>query len=172
MEKTEFPPFPPLIMSSYSALAESLGSFVPSFLRQIGTFIVSASSTITPSVIISLTYRLFVFYASTRIIPAVRESSGGRRLDQEPTVEDREAMSRIAGVFGAYSPCILVAVYTHLLMQHFDTLGEGGVEGSWTRAVPIGGHGWRWVNIGATSRFSMCSACEGLADGGSGALCI
>ncbi|KAI5785682.1 ICE2-domain-containing protein [Pyronema domesticum] len=138
IEKAEFPPFPPMIMTSYESLVSSLSSFLPEFLQQIGTFVISAYSTITPSVIVSLAFRLFVFYASTRIIPAVRETGG--------------TLSRIAGIFACYSPCILVAVYTHLLLQHFEgenSGGEGGAAG-WVTGVPVGGHVWRWINIGAT----------------------
>jgi hypothetical protein len=137
-------------MTSYESLVSNLSAYLPSFLQQVGTFVINAYSTITPSVIISLAYRLFVFYASTRIIPAVRQS-GGRELHQEPSVKDREIMSRIAGFFGWYSPCILVAVYTHLLLQHFEVIGGNGLAAGWITGVPVGGHIWRWVNIGATS---------------------
>jgi len=150
IEKAEFPPFPPMIMTSYESLVSNLSAFLPSFLQQVGTFVISAYSTITPSVIISLAYRLFVFYASTRIIPAVRHSEGGRELNEEPSVKDHEAMSRIAAFFGWYSPCILVAVYTHLLLQHFEVVGGNGLAANWVTGVPVGGHVWRWVNIGAT----------------------
>lgn len=150
LEKAEFPPFPPEVMSSYESLVESLAAFIPHFLQEMWTFTVSAYSTVTPSVIISLAYRLFVFYASTRIIPAVRQSGGGRGLDQEPSVKDREAMSRIAGFFAWYSPSILVAVYTHLLLQHFEVVGGNGLAAGWITGVPVGGHVWRWINIGAT----------------------
>jgi hypothetical protein len=138
-------------MSSYTALVDGLRAFLPSFLREVITFVISAYSTVTPSVIVSLVYRLFVFYGSTRIIPAVHRP-GGQPLSQEPSVRDREAVSRVAGVFAWYSPCILVAVYTHLLMQHFEVIEGNGLNGRWMTSIPVGGHLWRWVNIGATSR--------------------
>ncbi|KAI5784632.1 ICE2-domain-containing protein [Geopyxis carbonaria] len=150
LEKAEFPPFPPLVMDSYETLVTNIYAFLPSFLREISTFIMSAWSTVTPSVIISLAYRLFVLYASTRIIPAVRQSGGARGLNQEPSVKDKEVMSRIAGFFGWYSPTILIAVYTHLLLQHFEVVGGNGLAAGWVTGVPVGGHIWRWVNIGAT----------------------
>jgi hypothetical protein len=143
-----------MIMTSYESLISSLSAFLPSFLQQICTFIISAYSTITPSVIISLAYRLFVFYAATRIIPAVRQ---GSEQGQEP-------MSRIAGFFGWYSPCILVAVYTHLLLQHFEVVGGNGLAARWITGVPVGGHVWRWVNIGATSMFPYCRSARWVTD--------
>lgn len=150
LEKAEFPPFPPMVMDSYEQLVQNLRAFLPHFLQQIWTFTVSAYSTVTPSVIVSLAYRLFVFYGSTRIIPAIRSSGGGHELNQVPSVKDREAMSRIAGFFAWYSPSILVAVYTHLLLQHFEVVGGNGLAAGWITGVPVGGHVWRWVNIGAT----------------------
>lgn len=153
-EKPDFPPVPPLIMSSYTTIVSSLSSYIPGFLSQIATFVISAYSTITPSVVISLAYRLFVFYASTRIIPAVRES-GGRGLEREASLGDKEAMSRIVAGLAHYSPCILVAVYTHLLMQHLEVSGGEGIS-LWGGMPLIGGQVWRWINIGATSEF-LCS---------------
>ena len=77
---------------------------------------------------------------------------------------DREVMSRIAGFFGWYSPCILVAVYTHLLLQHFEVVGGNGLAASWITGVPVGGHVWRWVNIGATSESSSTTGDQVPAD--------
>lgn len=102
----------------------------------------TAGATITPSVVVSLAYRLFVFYAATRIIPAVRD-------DNSASVMGGEAMSRL---LDWYSPCILVSVYTHLLMQHLEV--AGGEAGKWENGMsPVGGLVWRWVNVGATSKF-------------------
>lgn len=83
--------------------------------------------TITPSVIISLAYRVFVMYASTRIIPAVR-ASGARALSQEPSLEDSDGAGQLLGLLSWFSPSILIAVYTSLLMQHFASVnGDGGL---------------------------------------------
>ncbi|TGZ80357.1 ICE2-domain-containing protein [Ascodesmis nigricans] len=148
-EKPDIPPFPPLVMSSYHSLINTLSEFVPTFLREIGIFVVNAYSVLTPSVIISLAYRISVFYASTRIIPAVRHSSASQ-LGRDPSLKDREAMSKIAAMFGWYSPTILIAVYTHLLLQHFEVVGGNGLAAGWITGVPVGGHIWRWINIAAT----------------------
>ncbi|KAH0613086.1 uncharacterized protein H6S33_009466 [Morchella sextelata] len=156
--KPDFPPFPPLIMASYSSIVASMSSYLPGFLRQIASFGISAVATITPSVVISLAYRLFVFYASTRIIPAVRDENSA-------SVRGGEAMSRI---LGWYSPCILVSVYTHLLMQHLEIAGgDAGVgAGSWEGGMPAGGQVWRWVNIGATMVLYAFELKHGDNDGG------
>lgn len=140
--KPEFPPFPPLIMASYTSIVSSLPLYLPSFLLQITSFAVTASATITPSVVVSLAYRLFVFYSATKIIPAVRDENSA-------SVRGGEAMSKL---LDWYSPCILVSVYTHLLMQHLEV--ADGKVGSWAGGMnPVGGLVWRWVNVGATSKF-------------------
>ncbi|KAI5809587.1 ICE2-domain-containing protein [Peziza echinospora] len=148
--KPEFPPFPPIIMESYAQLASSLAYFVPITFTQIFSFVAAVVSTITPSVIISLAYRLFVFYSSTRIIPAVREN-GARGIEHSPDMNDEEVSSRIVGVLSQYSPTILVGVYTHLLMQHFSMIDLGTAQiAGYTIMSPVGGNLWRWLNISFT----------------------
>lgn len=137
-------------MASYSTLVHVL-STLPSAVHSGFTFLYAAFQTITPSVIISLAYRTFVFYGATRIIPAVRES-GARALSQEPTLEDSDGAGKILGLLSWFSPSILVAVYTSLLMQHFaTTLGESNTGDWWTlQNGDAGGNIWRWVNVSGT----------------------
>ena len=113
----------------------------------------AAIMTITPSVIISLAYRVLVMYASTRIIPAVRES-GVRGLSQEPSLDDDDGVGKAVGLASYYSPTILIAVYTSLLMQHFASMsGSGLADGEWW-AMQGGADGagniWRWINLWLT----------------------
>ena len=146
----DFPPLPPIIMASYSTLVYML-STLPSAVHSGFTFLYAAFQTITPSVIISLAYRIFVFYAATRIIPAVRES-GARALSQEPSLDDSDGAGKILGLLSWFSPSILVAVYTSLLMQHFSTTSaEGNGSEWWTmQGGDAGGNIWRWINVAAT----------------------
>lgn len=149
-QAADFPPFPPIIMASYTTLLQAL-SVMPSAIHAAFNFITAALSTITPSVIISLAYRLFVLYASTRIIPAVRES-GARALSQEASLEDSDGAGQILGLLNWFSPSILIAVYTSLLMQHFaSTSGDGGDGDWWTsQGGDAGGNLWRWINVAGT----------------------
>lgn len=116
-------------------------------------FITAAIMTITPSVIISLAYRVFVMYASTRIIPAVRES-GARALSQEPSIEDNDEVGQALGLASWFSPSILIAVYTSLLMQHFASMSGNGNSGEdwWINQGGADGVGniWRWINLWLT----------------------
>lgn len=145
----EFPPLPPIIMASYTTITQLL-STLPSTIHSAFHFLVAAVMTITPSVIISLAYRVFVMYASTRIIPAVRES-GARALSQEPSLEDADGLGQTFGFLSWFSPSILIAVYTGLLMQHFASTGGGVNEQWWTsQGGNVGGRMWRWANLGLT----------------------
>lgn len=145
----DFPPLPPIIMASYSTLVHILSS-LPSTVRSSFTFLHAAFQTITPSVLISLAYRIFVFYAATRIIPAVRES-GARALSEEPSLEDSDGANQLLGLLSWFSPSILVAVYTSLLMQHFSTQSGDSVGQWWTlQGGDGGGNIWRWINVSAT----------------------
>jgi hypothetical protein len=150
------PPLPPIIMASYTTLLHLLSS-LPTILHTSFNLIVGAIMTITPSVIISLAYRVFVMYASARIIPAIKES-GARALSQEPSLEDDDETSKILGLLTWFSPSILIAVYTSLLMQHFasSTNGAAGTDGTvggewWTnQGGDAGGNFWRWINLALT----------------------
>ena len=147
-QTAEFPPLPPIIMASYTTLVHAL-STLPSMVHATFNFITAALSTITPSVLISLSYRLFVLYASTRIIPAVRES-GARALSQEASLEDSDGAGQVFGFLSWFSPTILIAVYTSLLMQHFASTASGGTRELWIQSGDTGGNLWKWINITGT----------------------
>jgi hypothetical protein len=140
-------------MASYSTIMHAL-STLPSTIHISYSFLVAAIMTITPSVIISLAYRVFVMYASARIIPAVRES-GARALSQSPSLDDSEDATQLLALAGWFSPSILVAVYSSLLMQHFAAGGAHGAVGGatdwWTTQGGVsGGNLWRWINLAFT----------------------
>ncbi|KAK1479902.1 hypothetical protein CCUS01_00456 [Colletotrichum cuscutae] len=142
----DFPPLPPIIMASYSTLLHMLGS-LPHAVHSSLSLLYAAFQTITPSVIISLAFRLLVFYCATRIIPAVRES-GARALMEEPTLEESDAANWLLGIITYFSPSILIAMYTSLLLQHFST--NDGPDGWTLRGGDPGGNVWRWTNVAAT----------------------
>lgn len=103
----DFPPLPPIFMASYTTLIQVLSS-LPDTLRSTFGFVSAALQTVTPSVIISLTYRLIVLYAAARIIPAVRES-GARALAEDPALEDSSSTSdTLVGLISYFSPSILI----------------------------------------------------------------
>lgn len=146
----DFPPFPPIIMASYSTLMYVL-STLPSAVHSSFTFVWAAFQTITTSVIISLAYRILVFYAATRIIPAVQDS-GARALSQEPRLDDEDGAGKFLGLLSWFSPSIIIAVYTSLLMQHFSTTSSEDLAAQWwmIRGGSGGSNAWRWLNLSAT----------------------
>jgi len=153
----DFPPFPPIIMSSYTAIMYAI-STLPGALVDAFDFTAAAFKAVTPSVLISLGYRLFVFYASTRIIPAINET-GARGLSMEPSLEDSNAGNQFLAFLSWFSPSILIAVYTSLLMQHFATT-MGGYTPGLTESIGawwsgngqpgMNGNLWKWVNLVGT----------------------
>jgi hypothetical protein len=149
-QPADFPPLPPIIMASYTTLMHVLSS-LPSIIRATFNIITAAFSAVAPSVLISLAYRLFVFYASTRIIPAVRES-GARALSQEASLDDSDGAGQLLGLLSWFSPSILVAVYTSLLMQHFASTSQamGGNGEWWGNQGSLRGNFWRWTNLACT----------------------
>lgn len=153
----DFPPLPPIIMSSYTALIHLL-STLPGVLWDTLDFIIAAFKAVSASVLISLGYRLFVFYMSTRIIPSVHEN-GARGLSVEPSLEDSNAGNQFLAFLSWFSPSILIAVYTSLLMQHFATT-MGGYSPGLTESIGAWWHGngqpaangniWKWFNLVGT----------------------
>ncbi|KAJ5772838.1 hypothetical protein N7457_007734 [Penicillium paradoxum] len=146
----DFPPLPPIIMASYTQLMHAL-SLLPSIIHAGFNVITAVFSAVTPSVLISLAYRLLVLYASTRIIPAVRES-GARALSQEASMDDNDAAGQVLGFLSYFAPSILIAVYTSLLMQHFASTSQamGGSGEWWSSQGNGGGNPWRWINLACT----------------------
>lgn len=136
-------------MASYTTIVYLL-STLPSAVHSGFTFLYAAFQTITPSVLISLAYRIFVFYSATRIIPAVRDS-GSDGID-DLGMDDSDGAGKILGLMSWFSPSILIAVYTSLLMQHFSTTSaEGNVTEWWMmQGGDQGGNIWRWINVIAT----------------------
>lgn len=145
----EFPPLPPVLMASFSTITQAL-SQLPANIHNGFGFMLAAVQTVTPSVIISLIYRLLVLYAAARIIPAIRESGAGA-LSHDPSFEDSEGVHGIMGLLTYYSPSILIAVYTSLLMQHFATASADHPGEWWTsQGGEGGGNISRWVNLAGT----------------------
>lgn len=142
----DLPPLPPIIMASYSTIVHLLSS-LPLALHSSLMLLYAAFQTITPSVIISLAYRLLVFYCATRIIPSVRDL-GAQALLHDPDWEDSETAGRVLGFLSWFSPSILISVYTSLLLQHFSTSNS---DDGWTlRGGEVGNGMWRWINVGLT----------------------
>ncbi|OGM43741.1 ICE2 family protein [Aspergillus bombycis] len=146
----DFPPLPPIFMASYTTLLHAL-SLLPSIIHAAFNVISAVFGAVTPSVLISLAYRICVLYASTRIIPAVRES-GARALSQEASLDDSDAAGQFLGLLSYFSPSILIAVYTSLLMQHFASTSQamGGNGEWWSSQRGGGGNLWRWINLACT----------------------
>lgn len=90
-------------------------------------------------------------YASTRIIPAVRES-GARVPSPEYYLEDSDGVGQVVGLVSWFSPTLVISVYTSILLQHFsNTSGPGGSQGWWTsQGGNANGNIWRWLNLALT----------------------
>lgn len=145
-DQPDVPPLPPIIMASYSTFLHILAS-LPSAIHSALALLYAAFQTITPSVIISLAYRLLVFYCATRIIPSVKDL-GARAMMQDPDWDDSETATKVLSFLSWFSPSILISVYTSLLLQHFST--SDGPDGWTLRGGDVGGSTWRWINVGIT----------------------
>lgn len=218
--KSEIPRLPPQVSNTLSHLVPFLASNLPGSFKTVWEFLITAIQKLTLPLMLNLAYRLGVFYAATKIIPALYHGanypslspprtppqirsrqasttsistlqlspalstavestkdvpeatlskSNSQRtlneLDVEPTKEPvrkksfrikrPERPSTIIRLIYAYSPCIIIAVYTHLMMLYNGELGtELKLWGFWENLdVEIIVHPWQfwnWVNMATT----------------------
>lgn len=144
--KNEIQYLPIIVNDSLTHLFSFLTLNVPNSFQTIIEFLIATSKTITPSILINLAYRIAVFYSATRIIPALKNP-----------VPSTKSMKLIY----LFSPCIIIAVYTHLMMQYSNELGqELCIWGWWYEnknlnddQVQIIVHPWQfwnWINMFST----------------------
>lgn len=145
------PPLPSILLASYTTIMHAL-STLPVTIHHGFSLLSAAVMTITPSVIISLAYRVFVMYLSARIIPAIQTHSdflGAESIEQG---------GKLLRFLVCFSPSILVAVYTSLLIQHFSAecklVAPAGPRQAWSsRSIYADGKISGWANVVFTMLF-------------------
>ncbi|PRT54084.1 Protein ICE2 [Wickerhamiella sorbophila] len=137
----DLPPLPLHLINSYTGFMTTLAELAPTGLRTLSQFVLVLLSTITPSVVVSLVVRLAAFFLALRIIPYIRDPS-----HQRP----RWRYNPVMFLIYSYSPCIVIAVYTHLLVQHFGGIVHVAKN---TEAAPFSAVFSTW-NIWYNSRLS------------------
>jgi hypothetical protein len=81
-----------MIINTYISLLDLLHQILPTTFRNTLNLAYTAiTHTLTPSILTSLLYRIFVLYAATRIIPAVRGVN--QDLTSEPNLDAHEPVS-------------------------------------------------------------------------------
>lgn len=106
-----------------------------------------ASESLSPAVIVNLCFRVLVFYSATRIIPALQKRS----------YREQKQSRRILKLLYWYSPCIIIAMYTHLILQYSGELKRElclwGCTPNWfggsaeSKFVIDSWSFWNWCNI-------------------------
>lgn len=101
---------PLAITQSCAGFAQAVASLTPAGIKALCAFCYSAIATVSPSVLVSLFVRLASYLFALRLVPFVKH--------QTPRV--RRGRSRLIAAIYAYSPVLILAVYTHLLLQHVN----------------------------------------------------
>lgn len=147
------PALPPVLIDSYTGFMTAVAELTPTALRTLFEFVQVLVSTITPSVVVSLVVRLAAFFLALRIIPYIRDPN-----HQRP----RWRYNPVMFLIYSYSPCIVIAVYTHLLLQHFggivhvpknaETMPFSAVFSTWNvwYNSRLSWQFWGWVNVFTT----------------------
>lgn len=112
-----------------------------------------AFESISPAVVVNLCFRILIFYSATRIIPSLQ-----RRDDIGQVKRSRSVMQLIYW----YSPCILIAMYAHLILQYsgelkndlclwnstwFTPNNNGNVVDNANIVIVDAWSFWNWCNI-------------------------
>ncbi|CCG23161.1 Ice2 protein [Candida orthopsilosis Co 90-125] len=183
--RNEIPKIPPSIMNPISELVPFLTETFPLSFKGVWEYLVEAIQKLPLSLLLNLAYRIGVFYAATKIIPSLyksvsypsttplqqrsRQPSSTRlsSLDSSERVplKSRKSFhlkpphhqppSAFIRLIYAYSPCLVIAVYTHLMLSY---IGELGVElqvwplygNTGTKIVVHPWKFWNWINMGTT----------------------
>ncbi|KPV73900.1 uncharacterized protein RHOBADRAFT_45191 [Rhodotorula graminis WP1] len=115
------PPLPPVVLQSLDAVTSAVSQ----------TFGAGVDSSALPfSVIVTLFYRVFVMYAATRVVLALKRRTGG--YEDNRKLSEEEPAARVMTVVLTYSRSLLIGVYTHLLL-----LSESQGDQAF----------WRWVSL-------------------------
>ena len=84
----------------------------PRSFEPLWDFLKISISNLTFSILIQLAYRITVFFAATKIIPIL---SPMNKVSKRSTNAQQSTSSRLIYL---YSPCIIIAVYTNLMIQY------------------------------------------------------
>lgn len=196
--KQEFPKISPQMLKKALAFLPLLATKLPTSFKTIWEFLLDATDKLTVPLMVQFLYRIGVFYAATKIIPSLYQSTAYlpaplhlrhpllalvhqmdtgllltlisrtiAELAADPTVpvaqpplrprKSRPAYrpGRLLKLIYAYSPCIIIAVYTHLMLGYLGSLGTClQLWGFWKNAqVEIWvapSQFWNWVNMATT----------------------
>lgn len=99
--KADVPPLPPFFVNGWTSLVSNLAGLVPAGFNTVFQFVHGAVSTVTPSVFVSLAYRLGVYFAATRIVPAVHQVSHSRTTSVASLQELNDAAVAAAAAHAA-----------------------------------------------------------------------
>lgn len=120
----EWPPrlavaqLPPAITEGVAGFMRTAAALTPQGIKAMWAFSCATLSAVSPSVLVSLLVRLASYLVALRLVPFVRHQ----------TPNARQARSRIVAAVYAYSPVLIIAVYTHLLLQHFGQIVHGSPD--------------------------------------------
>lgn len=158
----------------------ALAANLPHAFVAVWDFFFAAVLKLTLPLLFNLAYRIGVFYAATKIIPLLYHTlphlpartpqrsthllstSIAALLQDQPSHPHPPAIPPIRSPAAvrwiyAYSPCIIIAVYTHLMLLYSGELGtELKLWGWWADAphdVVLVVHPWQfwnWINMGTT----------------------
>ena len=105
---------PTVIIESYTEFMTTVAELTPTGIKTLIDFFQAAMFAITPSVCVSLIIRVTSYFFALRLVPYINHQTPR----STPLPEKRKGDNLVMIVY-SYSPILIIAVYTHLLLQHF-----------------------------------------------------
>ncbi|ODV86871.1 hypothetical protein CANARDRAFT_6441 [[Candida] arabinofermentans NRRL YB-2248] len=90
--------------------------FILKSFESLWNFLKISINNLTLSILIQLAYRIMVFFAATKIIPILNNNNNNQ------TTKTTTSDSHFIKLIYLYSPCIIIAVYTNLMIQYIDDI--------------------------------------------------
>lgn len=172
--RLELAHLPPPVAAHLLAVVPALAANLPHAFVAVWDFFFAAVLKLSMPLLFNLAYRIGVFYAATKIIPLLYHTlpplptrtpqrsthllstSIAAMLEPAPLPPIRRSPAVVRWIY-AYSPCIIIPVYTHLMLLYSGELGtELKLWGWWANApddVVLVVHPWQfwnWINMGTT----------------------
>ncbi|CDK29408.1 unnamed protein product [Kuraishia capsulata CBS 1993] len=127
----------------------------PRSFESLWDFLKLATANITLPIILTLAYRIAVFFAATKIIPILSSTPASQQQQQQ-----QQQQSTTLRLIYLYSPCIIIAVYTNLMFQYqAETNTQIGQDDHFYNWLNLKVHSvlniqpwqfWNWINMFVT----------------------
>ena len=147
---------PPVLVANVTQFMTTLAELTPKGLKTMLEFLRAVASSITPSIFMSLAWRMFSYLGALRLVPLIKRQTPRHREQGRTDQPASSRPSRIVMLVYSFSPILIIMVYTHLILQHAGRIVHGAPRDSadagfdWPRIWTNSREAWQfwgWANV-------------------------